>query len=61
MSERNVDDPTLPPPGQRCGEGSTSILPYLIKTLATRPQPAAEMGPPKPAAMQPPPPAPRPS
>jgi hypothetical protein len=40
MSERVFDDPTLPPPGRRSGDGSTSILPYLLKTLATRPQAA---------------------
>ena len=38
MRERIFDDPTLPPPGKRSGAGSASILPYLLKTLATRPQ-----------------------
>lgn len=38
MAERHFDDPTLPPPGQRTGAGSASILPYLLKTLAARPQ-----------------------
>jgi hypothetical protein len=38
MPERLLDDPTLPPPGRRTGAGSASILPYLLKTLASRPQ-----------------------
>lgn len=38
MPERLHDDPTLPPPGRRSGVGSASIVPYLIKSLATRPQ-----------------------
>ncbi len=41
MSERVFDDPTLPPPGRRSGAGAASIVPYLLKTLATRPQAAA--------------------
>lgn len=37
MSERFLDDPSLPPPGRRSGAGSASILPYLLRSLATRP------------------------
>ena len=32
------DDPTVPPPGTRTGQGIASILPYLAKSLATKPQ-----------------------
>ena len=32
------DDPTIPPPGQRTGAGSASILPYLVRTLAAKPK-----------------------
>jgi hypothetical protein len=53
MSERAFDDPTLPPPGRRSGAGSASIVPYLLKTLATRPQ-AAAIAPPGPASAPPP-------
>ena len=49
MSERVFDDPNLPPPGRRSGDGSTSILPYLLKTLATRPQAAGIEALPRPA------------
>lgn len=38
MSERLLDDPTLPPPGRRSGAGAASIVPYLLNSLATRPQ-----------------------
>ena len=37
MAERIPDDPALPPPGQRSGAGSASILPYLLQSLAARP------------------------
>jgi hypothetical protein len=37
VPDRLVDDPTIPPPGRRNGEGSASILPYLVKTLASKP------------------------
>lgn len=37
MPDRLIDDPTIPPPGRRNGEGSASILPYLVKTLAAKP------------------------
>lgn len=40
MPDRLVDDPTIPPPGRRNGEGSASILPYLVKTLASKPMAA---------------------
>jgi len=40
MPERLFDDPTLPPPGRRSGAGSASVIPYLLKSLATRPQAA---------------------
>lgn len=32
------DDPTIPPPGKRTGAGISSILPFLVKSLATKPQ-----------------------
>ncbi|MHB1124911.1 MAG: hypothetical protein ACYC0T_19645 [Ramlibacter sp.] len=44
MPDRLIDDPTIPPPGRRNGEGSASILPYLVKTLAAKPM-AAPAGP----------------
>lgn len=37
MPERLLDDPSLPPPGRRSGAGSASILPYLLRSLASRP------------------------
>lgn len=37
MPDRLIDDPTIPPPGRRTGEGSASILPYLVKSLAAKP------------------------
>lgn len=40
MPDRLIDDPTIPPPGRRNGEGSASILPYLVKTLAAKPMAA---------------------
>lgn len=30
-------DPTLPPPGQRWGSGAQSVLPYLTKSLQSKP------------------------
>jgi hypothetical protein len=38
MSDRLWDDPTIPPPGRRTGTGSSSILPYLAKSLAAKPK-----------------------
>jgi hypothetical protein len=38
MSHSIFDDPTIPPPGKRTGDGTESILPYLMKSLATKPQ-----------------------
>jgi hypothetical protein len=38
MSHSVFDDPTIPPPGKRTGDGTESILPYLVKSLATKPQ-----------------------
>ena len=32
------DDPTIPPPGSRSGHGSDSVLPFLARTLAGKPQ-----------------------
>ena len=32
------DGHELPPPGHRTGEGSMSILPYLVKSLRAKPQ-----------------------
>jgi hypothetical protein len=36
------DDPTIPPPGRRSGSGSSTILPYLVRTLAAKPRDAIE-------------------
>lgn len=44
MPDGLLDDPTIPPPGRRNGEGSASILPYLARTLAAKPM-AAPSGP----------------
>jgi len=49
MPERLLDDPTIPPPGRRTGEGSASILPYLARTLAAKPMAAASSPAPAPA------------
>ena len=38
MPHSSNDDPTVPPPGTRTGHGIQSILPYLAKSLATKPQ-----------------------
>jgi hypothetical protein len=38
MPSTVFDDPTIPPPGKRTGDGTESILPYLVKSLATKPQ-----------------------
>ena len=47
MPDRLIDDPTIPPPGRRNGEGSASILPYLVRTLASKPMAGpSEPGPP---------------
>lgn len=56
MPDRLVDDPTIPPPGCRNGEGSASILPYLAKTLAAKPKvaPAAPVLQPERAKDEPP-------
>lgn len=32
------DDPTIPPPGKRTGTGIHSIFPFLVKSLASKPQ-----------------------
>jgi len=37
VPDRLLEDPTIPPPGRRNGEGSASILPYLVRTLAAKP------------------------
>ena len=34
------DDATMPPPGSRSGKGAQSVLPYLVKSLATKPKAA---------------------
>jgi hypothetical protein len=36
------EDPTLPPPGRRTGNGSDSVVPFLVRTLMTRPRPRAD-------------------
>ena len=38
MPDRFWDDPTIPPPGRRTGMGSSSILPFLAKSLASKPK-----------------------
>ena len=38
MPNNVFEDPTIPPPGKRTGDGTESILPYLVKSLATKPQ-----------------------
>ena len=42
MSYSYNDDPTIPPPGRRSGRGAESIVPYLVKTLASKPQAHAQ-------------------
>lgn len=42
------DDPTIPPPGCRTGAGSGSILPYLVKSLASKPREGHEPQAPEP-------------
>jgi hypothetical protein len=32
------DDPTIPPPGRRTGKGADSVVPYLKKSLASKPE-----------------------
>lgn len=36
------DDPTIPPPGKRTGAGIDSIFPFLVKSLAAKPQVPAD-------------------
>jgi hypothetical protein len=38
MPNTAFDDPTIPPPGKRTGAGIESILPFLVRSLATKPQ-----------------------
>jgi hypothetical protein len=38
MLDTFEDDPTIPPPGKRTGAGVGSIVPFLVKSLATKPQ-----------------------
>jgi hypothetical protein len=38
MPNTVFDDPTIPPPGKRTGDGIESILPFLVKSLAAKPQ-----------------------
>lgn len=42
IDSRDDQDPTLPPPGRRWGSGAQSVLPYLTKTLQSRPASASE-------------------
>lgn len=42
MTHRFHDDPTIPPPGHRTGSGTGSILPFLVRSLAVKPQVSAE-------------------
>jgi hypothetical protein len=46
------DDPTMPPPGCRTGTGSASILPYLVKSLASKPREGLEPAAPQPPSQQ---------
>jgi hypothetical protein len=39
MSYSSNDDPTIPPPGRRTGKGAESVVPYLKKSLASKPKP----------------------
>ena len=32
------DDPTIPPPGRRTGKGADSVVPYLKKSIASKPK-----------------------
>lgn len=41
MREDSPAQPSLAPPGRRTGEGAASILPYLLRSLASKPTPAA--------------------
>jgi len=41
-AEHQDEDGGLPPPGSRWGAGSSSVLPYLTKTLQARPVSAPE-------------------
>jgi hypothetical protein len=38
MRDTFDDDPTVPPPGRRTGAGVGSIFPFLVRSLATKPQ-----------------------
>ena len=38
MHKAPDDDDTIPPPGRRAGEGADSILPFLARSLAVKPQ-----------------------
>ncbi|GAB3645332.1 hypothetical protein [Ramlibacter alkalitolerans] len=40
--DQDEHDPTLPPPGRRWGAGAQSVLPYLTRSLQTRPFSAPE-------------------
>jgi hypothetical protein len=42
VPEDFCDDPTIPPPGRRSGSGSSTILPYLVRTLAAKPRDPAD-------------------
>lgn len=44
------EDPTLPPAGCRSGAGSSSVLPYLVKTLSAKPKEVGGADAPHPAA-----------
>jgi hypothetical protein len=42
VHDSSGEDPTLPPPGHRNGKGSDSVVPFLVRTLMTRPAPRAD-------------------
>jgi len=55
MAEARTDeqDNELPPPGSRWGSGAQSVLPYLTKTLQSKPAAATETRAREPAPMGP--------
>jgi hypothetical protein len=62
MPDTYDEDPTIPPAGKRSGKGANSILPFLKRSLASKPQvqPQPEDEPTVPQFDPPPPKIPRP-
>ncbi|MEZ0309697.1 MAG: hypothetical protein ACAH21_17370 [Ramlibacter sp.] len=50
MSYSLNDDPTIPPPGRRTGKGADSVVPYLAKSLASKPAPQIDRDDTRPSA-----------